>query len=204
MKIVHCLECGRNLRHHARGLCKRCYMREWAGHNRDRVRAGNRRSYRKHREKRLAYQRWYRQRYPEKLRERKRKEYLAHREAYLRRAREYRRTHAEEKRARDREYARRRRDLRRRIAREYARRRRAAIMGNPMEPVDEQAIFERDGFRCVYCGATSQLELDHVVPLSRGGAHCADNLVVACRSCNASKGNKPLIVWLLDRVTQSP
>jgi 5-methylcytosine-specific restriction endonuclease McrA len=33
-----------------------------------------------------------------------------------------------------------------------------------------------------------QITLDHVIPLTRGGAHTASNLRVACRSCNSSKG----------------
>lgn len=35
-----------------------------------------------------------------------------------------------------------------------------------------------------------RMEFDHVVPLSRGGPHAADNLTVACRRCNRSKGAK--------------
>jgi len=61
--------------------------------------------------------------------------------------------------------------------------------------VDREAVFERDGHTCVYCGSTENSELDHVVPLSRGGPHCEDNLVVACRRCNASKGAKLLEEW---------
>lgn len=50
-------------------------------------------------------------------------------------------------------------------------------------------LHRRDGFQCRYCGATESLEVDHVIPLSMGGANTLQNLVVACRSCNASKGN---------------
>lgn len=39
-----------------------------------------------------------------------------------------------------------------------------------------------------------------VEPLSRGGAHHIDNLVPACRHCNATKRNTPLLVWLARRV----
>jgi 5-methylcytosine-specific restriction endonuclease McrA len=54
-------------------------------------------------------------------------------------------------------------------------------------------VFERDGFRCVYCGtgaAESRLELDHVTPKARGGTDEIANLVTACRSCNVGKGKK--------------
>ena len=52
-------------------------------------------------------------------------------------------------------------------------------------------ILARDGFRCVYCGATSQdasLEVDHMNPASNGGSNLPSNLVTACASCNAGKG----------------
>ena len=50
------------------------------------------------------------------------------------------------------------------------------------------AVFRRDGFACVYCGATEDLTLDYVVALSRGGEMSVENGVCACRSCNSSKG----------------
>lgn len=58
-------------------------------------------------------------------------------------------------------------------------------------------VLSRDGQACVYCGASSRpFELDHVVPWSRGGQHTADNLVLACRPCNRSKGARTAEEWL--------
>lgn len=51
-------------------------------------------------------------------------------------------------------------------------------------------VFQRNGFECVYCGATSKdskLNIDHVVPISRGGTNELSNLVTACESCNRGK-----------------
>jgi 5-methylcytosine-specific restriction endonuclease McrA len=49
-------------------------------------------------------------------------------------------------------------------------------------------IRERDSHRCVYCGAAhGPMHLDHVVARNRGGSDTADNLVVACASCNSAK-----------------
>ena len=46
-------------------------------------------------------------------------------------------------------------------------------------------------FRCIYCGQKSKnLEQDHLTPLSKGGNHTAQNIVPACRSCNAKKNDK--------------
>lgn len=52
-----------------------------------------------------------------------------------------------------------------------------------------QNIFKRDGHRCVYCGLHGELTLDHVLPKSRGGRTSWDNLVTACKRCNARKGD---------------
>lgn len=54
-------------------------------------------------------------------------------------------------------------------------------------------IKERFSHSCAYCGRTMErLEMDHVMPLSKGGTHTAQNVVPACRTCNAKKGNKIL------------
>lgn len=54
-------------------------------------------------------------------------------------------------------------------------------------------VFLRDGWSCQYCGDefhTKDLTFDHVVPRSRGGKTNWENIVAACRSCNADKGDK--------------
>ena len=52
--------------------------------------------------------------------------------------------------------------------------------------LNRRAIFLRDGHRCQYCGAAAE-NIDHVVPRSRGGVHAWENVVAACRPCNARK-----------------
>jgi 5-methylcytosine-specific restriction endonuclease McrA len=53
------------------------------------------------------------------------------------------------------------------------------------------------GSRCVYCNKKLENpEQDHIVPLSQGGEHAKENVVPSCRSCNASKNNKTLVVWM--------
>jgi len=49
-------------------------------------------------------------------------------------------------------------------------------------------IFKRDGNKCVYCGNTERLTIDHLIPRADGGRTTWDNLVTACEKCNAQKG----------------
>ncbi|MCP9768800.1 HNH endonuclease [Lacihabitans sp. LS3-19] len=51
-----------------------------------------------------------------------------------------------------------------------------------------QNIFKRDNNTCVYCGKTTDLTLDHVIPKARGGKTHWENLVTACKRCNSTKG----------------
>lgn len=54
-----------------------------------------------------------------------------------------------------------------------------------------QLIAIRDGFKCRYCGtlieSQKDLEVDHVIPLSRGGKDVYENQVCSCRTCNQKK-----------------
>src|SRR3954464_2302658 len=53
---------------------------------------------------------------------------------------------------------------------------------------------------CAYCGAAdTPLQRDCVLPISRGGRYTLDNVVPACRSCNASKCNDEVTGWLRRR-----
>ncbi len=63
-------------------------------------------------------------------------------------------------------------------------------------------IFERDGYRCRYCGkqlTRFTATLDHVKPVSAGGDNSYDNVATACLACNSKKTGKPLGDFLADR-----
>lgn len=76
---------------------------------------------------------------------------------------------------------------------------RARRAGVEYEPVNRISVFLRDGWRCQCCGrstprrllgsvADGAPELDHRVPIARGGAHSYANVQLACRACNLRKG----------------
>ena len=52
--------------------------------------------------------------------------------------------------------------------------------------LNRRAVFVRDGHRCQYCNAPAE-NIDHVIPRSKGGPHTWENVVAACRPCNARK-----------------
>lgn len=62
-------------------------------------------------------------------------------------------------------------------------------------------VFDRDGWKCQICGIktpkelrgshkASAPEIDHIVPISKGGHHTMTNVQTSCRSCNAAKSDK--------------
>ncbi len=87
-------------------------------------------------------------------------------------------------------------------------RRKAKQRSVQVEPVNPMRVFERDGWRCQLCGRKTPRslrgslsdrapELDHILPLGKGGSHEYRNTQCACRLCNAAKKDKPLGQTLL-------
>jgi 5-methylcytosine-specific restriction endonuclease McrA len=59
-------------------------------------------------------------------------------------------------------------------------------------------VFNKTNFHCAYCGKLLEIKnqhdwtIDHIIPRSKGGSNSIDNCLLACRSCNSSKGSKNL------------
>ena len=82
--------------------------------------------------------------------------------------------------------------------------RRAALRSVEYDPlVTVEALIDRDGASCAYCGGavavsgdfSDKASIDHVVPVSCGGPHTFDNTVVACLPCNMSKNSRTPEQW---------
>ena len=74
-------------------------------------------------------------------------------------------------------------------------------------PLSRRAVLARDNKRCQFSHCErSASTIDHVVPRSRGGEHAWTNLVAACPTCNARKGDRLLheIGWSVRRKPIAP
>jgi len=75
---------------------------------------------------------------------------------------------------------------------------RNSYRGCTVRPDLRLAIYLRDSFTCLFClrdlhsAAPMDVTLDHLLPHGRGGENTPRNLITACRSCNCSRGDKPL------------
>lgn len=56
-----------------------------------------------------------------------------------------------------------------------------------ISPAVKQEVWQRDQGKCVECGRNENLEFDHIIPVSKGGANTVRNLQLLCEVCNRSK-----------------
>jgi len=69
--------------------------------------------------------------------------------------------------------------------------RRARLANNKHEPYNFSEICERHNNICLACGAIDvKLTVDHIIPVSKGGADAEWNIQPLCLSCNMNKGNR--------------
>ena len=70
---------------------------------------------------------------------------------------------------------------------------RTSKRGRRAPPLTNRALFERDGYLCMYCGRkhrAGELSRDHVFPVARGGRNVWTNVLTACKSCNGLKDDR--------------
>jgi len=68
-----------------------------------------------------------------------------------------------------------------------------------------KAVKAKPSAICYYCQKrvpTSEIHLDHIIPLSKGGMHAVENLCVACKHCNLTKWAKPMADWAREHLSQ--
>ncbi len=62
------------------------------------------------------------------------------------------------------------------------------VLRKPFTKQVREEVLKKYGGKCVICGSTKHLQIDHIVPAIDNGSNALDNLQVLCRKCNASKG----------------
>ncbi len=144
----------------------------------------------------------YRENNIDRVRERERLQHQSWRRANLAREQEKERERDRAWRDNNRELARKRhrawrarnRDVVRAAARQIAHRRRARLRAGAIYRVISKDERRLEFACCIACGRPADTT-DHLMPVSRGGAHGVGNLAPMCRSCNSSKGAKTITEW---------
>lgn len=70
------------------------------------------------------------------------------------------------------------------------RRSRESAGGETVSAEQWKSVLDRFGGKCAKCGSRESVEMDHVVPLARGGLHTPENTQPLCRSCNRRKSTR--------------
>jgi 5-methylcytosine-specific restriction endonuclease McrA len=144
----------------------------------EKVKAYNRAYYKRNREKLKVRKRSRRAADPERARARERADYQRNKETHRRCQVAWEAANPE-----------RVREIRLGIRERY----RARKAGAFVEEVDAGVLYQRDEGICGICGKPVEhwrFEIDHVIPLSKGGEHSYANTQIAHGRCNRSKGNR--------------
>jgi 5-methylcytosine-specific restriction endonuclease McrA len=163
--------------------CKECAnarAKKWRADNLDRKRALNRAYHEANRDEARAYRKQYRAANLERVREADRRYWAENNEACLARAKVWREANRQ-----------------RRTALENRRRAHFA----DIQPADWEYMEILRGDPCSYCDADAD-SVDHIEPLSGGGAVGWTNLTGSCRDCNSRKKTLPMMIFL-HRTAQS-
>jgi 5-methylcytosine-specific restriction endonuclease McrA len=173
--------------------------KEYAIREKDRIKAYRKKRYAQNRDEILAkakaaragkeselaaWQRAYRKANPELMCKRDREQYQKHREKALKQKSKWGKT--PEGRIKQK-------------AKNQTRRARKNSVVSTLTASDFREIRDKAKGRCFYCREKRPLALDHIIPISKSGPHSRDNVVMACRSCNSSKGAKDPIKFAKER-----
>lgn len=105
------------------------------------------------------------------------------RDKVLRYNRQYDREHRDARR----EYMGAFREAHRDLMRLYESKRRAKLNGGELTEAEWLEVVGQYGGACLRCGSQSNITIDHIIPISRGGTHTKDNVQPLCKKCNSSK-----------------
>lgn len=79
-------------------------------------------------------------------------------------------------------------------------RRRALLLNSKAFRVTVKELKKITNSPCCFCEANAPSDIDHIIPLSRGGNHTIGNLQPLCDNCNSTKYNKTIMEWRVYRM----
>ena len=163
---------------------RKAYLKKYYAENKERILASAAKARQGKEGELAAWQREYRKANPEMMRERHREYYQKDREKKLKQKSEWGKT--PEGRIKQK-------------AKNQTRRARKNSVVSTLNASDLRDIRDKAKGRCFYCREKRPLALDHIIPISKGGPHSRDNVVMACRSCNSTKGPKDPMKFAKER-----
>lgn len=178
-----------------RSKCKQCAYAEkraWYQRHHDKVKADARQYYHKTKDLRLVQMREWRNSHQQYRKEKRREWHQANKPDQNIKTRQYYATHKKQIYEKHKEW----RLADPTLSRWHASVRHQRLKGTPNDLTREQwlARLEEFGHHCAYCWAEGvPLTQDHLIPIVKGGAHTIDNVVPACKPCNAKKQARSML-----------
>lgn len=176
----------------------RDWHRAWSKANPDKIAAYGKSRREKKRDAETRRMREWRHRNRDRVNEKQRAVYHANAEQRREYGRKWYEKNRERINALSREWCRKNRDK----IKEWSHKRREANgSGIRFKASDLTRIFAEQCGECLYCASdiSTEYEVDHFIPVKRGGGHEPSNIVLACMACNRSKGSKLPWEWMPER-----
>lgn len=182
-----------------RGTCKPCTK------NQDAARYAS--NPKKHRERALSYYHEHK----EEAARRSARRYALNRQKISERRKQHRQENIWRYKKQERASYQRNKQQKRQAAKDYAKRfpeksrlrnatRRARLRQASIYQISSSEIKRLYTRNCLFCEASEGIDLDHAIPLSRGGRHSIANLIPLCDNCNSTKYNKTIMEWRVYRI----
>ena len=73
--------------------------------------------------------------------------------------------------------------------------RRAKLKDNGIFEISKKDLTRLMNSCCLNCGTFENIQIDHIVPIARGGQHSIGNLQPLCKPCNQNKNTKFIMEW---------
>jgi len=175
--------------------CMKVYQSDFYSRNKEAKRAYGKTHYAENRERIRKRHLEYAITHKEQGKERSRRSYLKHKAKRLEQGRIWRKSNVERSRAYVRKWAKSNPDKIRVNVRNYWARKRHASGTHTTQDIQRQGNIQK--WRCWWCGKKCQkkYQVDHLVPLAKGGHNDPTNLVISCPTCNQSKQDKLPHEW---------